>query len=60
MTNIEQLIIIKYDEFLEFIARVASLAKYSGASGGWTTPPQETEEENSNSDGNEIEGPTVT
>jgi len=31
MTDAAQLMLLKYDEFLEYIARVAELAKFTGS-----------------------------
>jgi hypothetical protein len=45
MTHAEQMSIIKYDEFLEFIVRVADRATFKGQTAGWTTPPEEDLEE---------------
>ena len=59
MTDAAQLYILKYDEFLEFIARMASLAQFTG-SGGWTTPPPEpADEEAKNSDDEEGSGSVI-
>lgn len=55
MIDIEKLSQIKYDEFLEFISRVAVCAKFETV-GGWTTPPEEEEPEpNSENDDEDLE-----
>lgn len=45
---------MKYDEFLEFIARAAHLAQFTGT-GGWTTPPAEEEEPQHSSHSDDFE-----
>jgi len=56
MTSAEQLMSIKYDEFLEFLVRLADLANFSGENAqarGWTDGNSEFE--NSDKEGEDKE-----
>jgi hypothetical protein len=54
MTNSEYLMYLKYDEFLEYIVRLADMANFSeGATQGfkgWATPPESDEDKDEKSD----------
>jgi len=52
MVSADQLMLIRYDEFLEYTVRVADLAQLDptivASGGGWTTPPEEENSDDQN------------